>query len=146
MSPGSARTHRGLRLVLLLSVPLTALSCDWFARHVINPLRTPSLSPPPLETKDRPHEDQLPNSVVTFPATPPPETTGEHGLLLQRWTPPSCPRLNPKFQSWLMGWPPTLTSFALEATEWTRWWLQLRSEYSSIASALEPPEVRSSHE
>lgn len=55
-------------------------------------------------------------------ATPLLATTGPLGLLLQAWTPPECPRLNPAFVSWLMGWPPGLTSFDLSATAWTHWW------------------------
>lgn len=34
-----------------------------------------------------------------------PETTTYLGLLLQKWTRPSCPVLNEKFVSWLMGYP-----------------------------------------
>ena len=50
-----------------------------------------------------------------------PETIGNPGELLQVWTPPECPRLNPRFAEWLMGWPRGLTSFDLSAMEWTRW-------------------------
>jgi hypothetical protein len=44
--------------------------------------------------------------VCRFP-TPshPEETTSELGLLLQEWTPPSCPQLNVPFVEWLMGYP-----------------------------------------
>jgi hypothetical protein len=56
------------------------------------------------------------------PDTLPPETTSLLGLLLQVWTPPECPRLNPRFAEWLMGWPLGLTSCGLSATEWTLWW------------------------
>jgi len=52
------------------------------------------------------------------PTTP----TSALGLLLQSWARPECPRLNPVFQWWLMGWPsPTLIFSASAATEWFRW-------------------------
>jgi hypothetical protein len=35
----------------------------------------------------------------------PPETTSQVGLLLQKWTTPSCPVLNVKFVEWLQGYP-----------------------------------------
>lgn len=57
-----------------------------------------------------------------YPITLPDETTSELGRLLRSWTPPECPRLNPRFAEWLMGWPQELTSFGLSAREWTRWW------------------------
>lgn len=81
----------------------------------------------------------LDGQVKTFPSSRPDETTSGGGLLLRVWTPPSCPRLNPKFQAWLMRWPPWLTVFAWEATEWTRWSRRLRSELSAIAQVFSNP-------
>jgi len=62
--------------------------------------------------------DMLDWNAESFPTTPHQETTTELGLLLQVWTPPECPRLNPRFAEWLMGWPVGLTSFELSETEW----------------------------
>jgi len=42
---------------------------------------------------------------------------GEIGALLRVWTPPECPRLNPAFHWWLMGWPHPGTFFGSAATE-----------------------------
>lgn len=73
-----------------------------------------------------------------FPSTPRGETTSALGLLLQVWTRPECPRLNPVMQWWLMGWPhPTLLFSESAATEWTRWRQQLQSIFCSLARALE---------
>ena len=92
---------------------------------------------------NHPDEDQLPNSVATwpapteadghrgsltmmrgndtlkgasvkFPSSRPDETTTAAGMrsLLAVWTRPSCPRLSPAFQWWLMGFPsPIQTCF-----------------------------------
>lgn len=58
--------------------------------------------------------------------------------LLAAWTPPSCPRLSPAFQWWLMRWPhPRAIYCASAGTEWTRWWQLMRSELSG----LKPSEV-----
>lgn len=48
----------------------------------------------------------------------PPETTSEVGLLLQVWTPPSCPALSVKFVEWLQGYPEGWTELP-EASETT---------------------------
>jgi hypothetical protein len=57
-------------------------------------------------------------AMKTNPTTP----ISALGLLLQRWTPPSCRALNPNFQWWLMGWPsPGRIFCASGATEWSRW-------------------------
>jgi len=50
-----------------------------------------------------------------------PETITDPGQLLQVWTRPECPRLNPEFAEWMLGWPLGLTGFGLSATEWSRW-------------------------
>lgn len=127
-------------------------------------------------TKDRPHEDQLPNAVTNwatpnvpsrgpelkskkraksggedlltqatyFPSSHPdgetPTTpiipTGGLGLLLQRWTPPSCRVLNPNFQWWLMGWPsPARTFSASGATAFRQWRQQSRSWLNFLLSS-----------
>ena len=54
----------------------------------------------------------------TSPSSRPPEPTTDDGLglLLSVWTRPSCPRLSPAFQWWLMGWPHPRTCFGSEAT------------------------------
>lgn len=48
-------------------------------------------------------------------------------------------RLNPQFVEWLMGWPMGWTSLAASnckssETEWSRWWLRMRSELSRLTS------------
>lgn len=67
------------------------------------------------------------------PTTP----TGALGLLLRRWTPPSCRALNPNFQWWLMGWPSPARIFSASgATEWSRWrQLLLSSLFGLLPSA-----------
>lgn len=55
---------------------------------------------------DSGHQAQLTTEANGFPAFRPTETTSEVGLLLQVWTPPSCPVLNEKFCGWLMNYPP----------------------------------------
>jgi len=89
------------------------------------------------QSRERPHEDQLPNQSAIW--SRPDETTTDDGLnsLLQVWTPPVCPRLSPAFQWWLMRWPhPAAIYCASEATAWTRWWQRLRLEYYGINTAL----------
>lgn len=81
----------------------------------------------------------LDGQAKNFPSSRPGETTSGPGLLLQVWTPPSCPRLNRRFQAWLMRWPPWLTHFGWEATAWTRWLRQLRSALSVSAQAFSNP-------
>jgi hypothetical protein len=83
-------------------------------------------------SKDRPHEDQLANQAVHSFAHSAHQgaTTTADGLdsLLLVWTRPSSPRLSPAFQWWLMRWPhPRAIYSASAATEWTRWWSQMRS-------------------
>jgi len=72
--------------------------------------------------------------VTTFPDTPQRETTTELGLLLQNWTPPECPRLNPRFAEWLMGWCPGLTACGSLGTVWTLWWQRTRSSLCRLVS------------
>lgn len=79
----------------------------------------------------------LVNDIKTFPDTPRCETTGPLGLLLQVWTRPECPRLNPRFVEWLMGWPQGLTSCDLQETESTRWWQATRSALFSLLCCKE---------
>lgn len=62
------------------------------------------------------HAENWPQST-----TPQQEMTSELGQLLQKWTPPECPRLNPRFAEWLMGWPIGICSFTLSETELTHW-------------------------
>jgi len=85
--------------------------------------------------------DQLPRQVHHFPDTPQDETTSSVGLLLQVWTPPSCPRLNGNFAEWLMGWPPGLTAFGLSETGWTHWWQRTRSSLFTLVSLNETEEI-----
>ncbi len=68
----------------------------------------------------------LTTDAETFPTTHPQKATSSLGRLLQVWTPPECPRLNPRFAEWLMGWPAGLTSFDLSETEWTLWRRRMR--------------------
>ena len=77
-----------------------------------------------------------------FHATPRPETTSGPGPLLRVWTPPECPRLNPRFSEWLMGWPVGLTAFELSETAWTRWWQATLSALSRLCCGGEPPTTR----
>ena len=72
-------------------------------------------------------QNGLAAAAQAFPTTPPSATTSRLGRLLQRWRPPECPRLNPRFAEWLMGWPVGLTNCALSATAWTRWQRATRS-------------------
>ena len=58
----------------------------------------------------------------SIPITP----TSGLGLLLQRWTPPSCRGLNPKFQHFLMGFPVPICFESAEMASY-RWRRQLRS-------------------
>ena len=83
--------------------------------------------------------DLLPQSAERFasPITLPPETTSDLGLLLQRWTPPSCPRLNPRMASWLMGIMPELICFERLETVATPWWSRMRSLLFSLVSQWE---------
>ncbi len=76
--------------------------------------------------------DQLDRAAEYFPVTRPGETTTGRGLLLRVWTPPGCPRLNPKFSEWLMGWPPGLSACTLSAMAWTRWSRHTRSYLFSV--------------
>jgi len=85
-----------------------------------------------------------------------PETTTDNGLdsLLAVWTRPSCPRLTPAFQLWLMGWPHPLICFGSVATalsrsappghlstcgraSWNQWWSLNRQALCSLVSAIE---------
>jgi hypothetical protein len=50
-------------------------------------------------------ECRLEDQSADFPCTLPVSMTGWHGLLLELWTRPECPRLNPVFQWWLLGLP-----------------------------------------
>lgn len=78
------------------------------------------------QTRERAHDDQLPNAVATFPSSRPDETITDDGLdsLLEVWTPPLSPRLSPGFQFWLMGWgSPIRTYFDSEAMALYRVWL-----------------------
>jgi len=86
----------------------------------------------------------LADNLRDFPSTAQDETTGPLGLLLRRWTPPECPRLNPVFQWWLMGWPRPATLLSAThrcsgsaATAWTAWRLQLQSQLCSLMQGLE---------
>lgn len=72
------------------------------------------------QTRERPHDDQLPNQAATFPCSHPAETTTDAGLssLLAVWIPPSRRALSADFQHWLMGWPsPIRICFDSAATE-----------------------------
>lgn len=96
--------------------------------------------PDHMSAKDRPHEDQLPNQAVHLFARPT-ETTTDDGLasLLAVWTRPSCPRLSPAFQWWLMRWPhPRAIYCASGATEWIRWWSRMRSCVRGVLCSIEP--------
>jgi len=92
---------------------------------------------------DKSHREQaggidLQSQVVTFPSTHLTETTTELGELLQVWTRPECPRLNPAFQWWLMGWPSPIAIFSDSgAMEWLRWRRQLRLALRLIVSSME---------
>lgn len=76
-------------------------------------------------------------SAENWPTTPPHGTTTGLGLLLQQWTPPSCPRLNPRMAAWLMGHPHGLISFALSETAWTLWSQRMRSLLCGLVSQWE---------
>lgn len=73
-----------------------------------------------LDRQTRREQSQLLRWVVR-------ERSSAIGRLLRVWTAPECPRLNPRFAEWLMGWPRDLTSYGLRGTEWTRWQQHMRS-------------------
>ena len=81
-------------------------------------------------------------------------TDDGHSLLLAIWNQPSCPRLSPAFQWWLMGWPHPQIYFGSAATEsspsaprglsstcslasWNQWMTRLRSGLCSLVSSVE---------
>ena len=68
---------------------------------------------------------RLEDLATTWPSSPQPETTTPHGNGLRNWTRAECPRLNPGFQWWLMGWV-TLTILCSDSAEmeWSHWWQQ----------------------
>lgn len=81
------------------------------------------------QTRERPHDDQLPNQAAIFPCSHPAETTTDAGLrsLLAVWSPPSRRALSADFQHWLMGWPsPVKTCFDSAAMELYRSRLEWR--------------------
>ena len=74
-------------------------------------------------------------------------------LLLPAWDPPTCPRLNPGFQWWLMGWPHPATFFGWAETasipcappgrsstsaraSWTTWRDRIRLALCSMVRAV----------
>jgi len=63
----------------------------------------------PLESRDRTMGtlDEAAEQNFAVPSFPQEEPIIEDGLnqLLEVWTRPTCPRLSPAFQFWLMGWP-----------------------------------------
>lgn len=110
---------------------LVAASRNWATPNV------PTRGPETAESKGkRPNSGgvDLQTQAITFPSSRPDAATqtipsiptGGLGLLLQRWTPPECRALNPRFQWWLMGWP-LLTCSELAAMEWSRWRRRVRS-------------------
>lgn len=64
--------------------------------------------------------------------------SGAIGALLQTWTRPECPRLNPEFQWWLMGWVCPGETFSESAeTAWSRWRLQQHSSLCAIQTTIQ---------
>ena len=74
----------------------------------------------------------LERDIEIFPDTLQESEAGPIGLLLQKWTRPECPRLNPRFDAWLLGWPPGLTRFD---------WLEMESIHLSRPTRLSPSGV-----
>lgn len=100
--------------------------------------RTPSGGKESKESKAKRKSGgiDLQTQIFNFPDTHSAETTGITGQLLQVWTPPACPQLNPNFQWWLMGWPsPTMIFSGSAGMAWIHWWQQLRLVYSLIESS-----------
>src|SRR5690606_13490451 len=68
----------------------------------------------------KPHtDDQLDRAAESFPCSLPDGPTTDAGLnsLLAVWTRPSCPRLSPAMQWWLLGMPhPQAIFYGLEET------------------------------
>lgn len=64
------------------------------------------------------HGETASGQAVTFPYSLPVEPTTGDGLnsLLEVWTRPTCPRLSPAFQFWLMGWPHPQTFYGSAET------------------------------
>ena len=89
------------------------------------------------ERRGEAKRQELTGHVQDYPPTHPDAMTIELGELLQKWTRPECPRLNPVFQWWLMGWPsPTQIYSASAATAWFQWQRQLHSEFYSLMQEL----------
>jgi len=76
----------------------------------------------------------LPHSARTFPSSPPARPTSTPGRALPNWTAPSCPRLNPNFVEWLMGWCPGTSDCTSSATAWSRYRRRTRSALCSLLS------------
>lgn len=61
-----------------------------------------------------------------------------NGSASLNWTPPACPRLNPVFQWWLMGWPSPAAIFSVSGeTEWCRWLRRWRSIFCSTVLTIQ---------
>jgi len=75
--------------------------------------------------------------------------SGAIGVLLQKWHRPSCPRLNPAFQWWLMGWLPPRNFYESGETEWSLYRSLLRSSafglLRSTLSAWLPSNTKGLH-
>lgn len=73
--------------------------------------------------------------IQEFPSSPPHAMTTAHGLLLRRWSPPSCPRLNPAFAFWLMGMPWQILTCSA-STAMPSYQSKLRSHFLSLLGGL----------
>lgn len=83
-------------------------------------------------------EDQLAYAANAFPSSHPDAMTTDDGLksLLQIWTRPSNPRLNPAFQWWLMGWPLPASFYESAATAWSHYRQQLHFAIAGFVRGL----------
>ena len=111
---------------------------EWETRRWPTPTTVPEAPNQNSNIKDGGYKTMIQASQGLWPTPSPSKDYSRLPLLPStngHMCSPQCRRLNPRFVSWLMGWPPLAigrTDLDCLAMEWSRWWQLMRSALSQL--------------